>query len=106
MTDNLHEQFNLSDVAAGTYPVSTGHGSVGLRGGYYWIETLSTGTGTIDLKKLGPDGATYTARMTQITATAGQQTLYLPPGVYEIVIATFTANYVTIQRIPLAAEDQ
>ncbi len=79
-------------------------GPFNLRGGSYWIETLSTGTGTIDLKKLGPDGATYTARITQITATAGQQTISLPPGTYEWVVATFTANYLQITRIPTAVE--
>ena len=75
-----------------------------LRGGSYWIETKSTGSGSIDLKKLGPDGSTYTARITQITATAGQQTISLPPGTYEVVIATFTANYLEITRIPTAVE--
>lgn len=75
-----------------------------LRGGLYWIETLSTGTGTIDLKKIGPDGSTYTARITQITATAGQQSISLPPGTYEWVIATFTANNLEITRIPTAVE--
>lgn len=79
-------------------------GPFALRGGNYWIETLSTGAGTIDLKKLGPDGATYTARITQITATAGQQTISLPPGTYEWVVATFTANYLEITRIPTAVE--
>lgn len=86
---------------------NVGPGTIGpftLRGGSYWIETSSTGTGTIDLKKLGPDGSTYTARITQITATAGQQTISLPPGTYEWVIATFTANYLEITRIPTAVE--
>lgn len=87
-----------SNVAAGTI------GPFPLRGGSYWIETKSTGSGTIDLKKLGPDGTTYTARITQITATAGQQTISLPPGVYEWVVATFTANYLEITRIPTAVE--
>lgn len=94
---NGQDRTILSNKAAGTYPVT-------LRGGSYWIETASTGTGTIDLKKLGPDGSTYTARITQITATAGQQTISLPPGQYEVVIATFTANYVEITRIPTAVE--
>lgn len=75
-----------------------------LRGGSYWIETKSTGSGTIDLQKLGPDGSTYTARITQITATAGQQTISLPPGTYKWVIATFTANYLEITRIPTGVD--
>lgn len=75
-----------------------------LRGGSYWIETKSTGTGTIDLQRLGPDGTTWTARATQITATAGQQTLSLPPGSYRWVVATFTANFLEITRIPTATD--
>lgn len=87
-----------SNQAAGTL------GPFQLRGGSYWIETNSTGSGTIDLKRLGPDGTTYTARITQITATVGQQTISLPPGTYEWVVATFTANYLEITRIPTAVE--
>jgi hypothetical protein len=87
-----------SNVAAGTI------GPFTLRGGLYWIETKSTGTGTIDLKRLGPDGTTYTARITQIIATTGQQTISLPPGTYEWVVATFTANFLEISRVPTAVE--
>lgn len=95
---NKTDQVIYQNQAAGTI------GPFKLRGGSYWIETASTGTGTIDLKKLGPDGSTYTARITQITATAGQQTIALPPGTYEWVIDTFTANYLEITRIPTAVE--
>lgn len=95
---NKQEQVLFQNVAAGTSATFT------LRGGSYWIETKSTGTGTIDLQKLGPDGSTWTARITQITTTAGQQTISLPPGSYRYVIATFTANYVEITRIPTAVE--
>lgn len=95
---NLPEHLVQSNIAPGTTA------PFNLRGGLYWIETKSTGTGTIDLKRLGPDGTTYTARITQITATAGQQTISLPPGTYEWVVATFTANYLEITRIPTAVE--
>lgn len=88
------ETILYQNVAPGTI------GPFELRGGKYWIETKSTGTGTIDLKRRGPDGSTFTARITQITATAGQQTIDLPPGSYEWVVATFTANYLEITRIP------
>jgi hypothetical protein len=56
------------------------------------------------VKRLGPDGSTYTARITQITATVGQQSIALAPGSYEVVIATFTANYFECTRIPMAVE--
>lgn len=98
MQSNKTDRVVYSNQAAGTI------GPFTLRGGKYWIETGSTGTGTIDLKKLGPDGTTYTARITQITATAGQQTIELPPGTYQWVVATFTANYLEITRIPTAVE--
>lgn len=88
----------LSNAAAGT------SATFPLRGGSYWIETIATGAGTIDLKKLGPDGTTFTARITQITATAGQQTISLPPGTYEWVTTGFTAIYATAVRIPTAIE--
>ncbi len=72
-----------------------------LRGGRYSLLAKSTGAGTIDLKVLLPDGATWQAVATQITATAGYQTsLELPPGQYRFEIATFTANFLTICRIP------
>ena len=96
-TFNGQDRFTLSNVAAGTYPVT-------LRGGTYWIEFAGTGAGTVDLKKLAPDGVTYTARITQIVATAGQQTIALAPGQYEVVIAGFTANNIEISRIPTAIE--
>ena len=95
---NKTDRVVYSNQATGTT------GSFELRGGSYWIETKSTGTGTIDLQRLGPDGTTYTARITQITATAGQQTISLPPGTYRWVVATFTANYLEITRIPTAVE--
>ena len=60
---NTPDRVVFSNVAAAT------SAPFALRGGSYWIETKSTGAGTIDLQKLGPDGTTYTARITQITAT-------------------------------------
>jgi hypothetical protein len=70
-----------------------------LRGGKYAV--IFTGTGTVDIKRLALDGTTYQAcGVTQITATAGYQVLDLPPGQYEAIIATFTANYLSVVRIP------
>lgn len=87
--------YKLQNVAAATY------GPFPLQGGIYAWATKSTGSGTIDLKLILPDGTTALAVATQITATAGFQTsMYLPPGSYEIVIATFTANYVALTRVP------
>lgn len=72
-----------------------------LKGGTYTFDFTGTGAGTVDLKRLGPDGVTFIAcGLTQITATTGSQTLNLSPGQYEVIIATFTANFVTIARVP------
>jgi hypothetical protein len=87
--------YALSNVAAATY-------KFGLTGGIYAWGYKGTGSGTVDLRILGPDGSTYLAVATQITATTGwQSSLYLPPGQYEIVIATFSANYVAVTRVPI-----
>ena len=60
-----------------------------------------TGTGTVDMKQLAADGVTYIpCGLTQVTATTGFQIVEVPPGQYEVVIATFSANYVTLVRIP------
>jgi hypothetical protein len=66
--------------------------------------TLTANSGTIDLKRLGLDGATYTARATQIVLGAGQQTLSLPPGTYEWVIVGFPVSYLQCTRIPTASD--
>ena len=94
----MGESFQLKNVAAGTYKFSLGVGR-------YALSYASTGTGTVDLGILLPDGSTYkTGVATQITATTGFQTgLDLPPGSYEIVIASFTANYLALTQIPYRA---
>lgn len=71
-----------------------------LDGGTYAIMYLGTGAGTVDVKLVGPDGATTMAcGVTQITATAGFQIVDLPPGSYKGVITGFTANYLSIVRV-------
>lgn len=96
-TFNQAESFKLSNVAAGTYPFT-------LRGGFYWIEFNGTGAGTVDLQRVGPDGSTYTARITQIIATVGQQSIALAPGSYQVVIVGFTANNFEVTRLAMATD--
>ena len=98
MTWNQTERILFSNIGA----ITTAN--FNLRGGNYWIETLSTGSGTINLQRRNPDGATFIARITQITASPGQQTIILPGGVYRWVVSGFTANYLEIVRIPSAVE--
>lgn len=72
-----------------------------LRGGRYAIEFAGTGAGTVDVKTLGPDGVTFIpCGVTQITATTGYQVVELAPGQYQVIVAGFTANFVTIARVP------
>jgi hypothetical protein len=67
-------------------------------GGEYVIDSVATGTGTIDLQKLFPDGS-WVAVITQINAaTAKEQVVILAPGQYRVVSATFTNAYVSVAR--------
>lgn len=84
----------LAGIAAGT--TAAFH----LKGGKYAITYNGTGTGTVDLKIVSPDQATLIPCMTQITAVTGYAVVDLPDGLYKLVIATFTASFVSITRIP------
>ena len=70
-----------------------------LDGGQYAIDTVSTGTGSIGLQKLGADGATWIPVYTAVTTTSSFTTVNIPRGTYRMAIATFTANYISICRI-------
>lgn len=98
MTWNTQDRNVQSNIGVGTTT------AFDLRGGDYFVQSKSTGTGTIDLQRLGADGATWVAAITQITATAGLQRISLPPGSYRWVVATFTANYLEVIRIPVAVD--
>jgi hypothetical protein len=87
--------FSISNQGPGTY------GPYQVVGGQYQWTTKSTGAGTIDLKVLAGDGSTQVAAATQVVATTGYQgNIFLAPGQVYIVIATFTANYVNVCRVP------
>jgi len=85
-----------SNVAAGNY------GPFELKGGVYNLDYCCTGSGTILLDKLGPDGVTYIT--TSVTVTNGlantSNVVTLSPGQYRVTIATGTANYASITRSP------
>jgi hypothetical protein len=71
-----------------------------LRGGRYAIMGAATGAGTMGLQMLLPDGTSLIAAHTAFAATTGFVIAELPPGQYQFVIATFTAVFATICRIP------
>ena len=110
------DAFHWTNVAAGTlqYP-DDNHpqltGPLVLQGGIYEVEIDCTGTPALTVAKLGPDGVTWTNRY--ITPDAAQGTpaaslvasgasgkLVLPPGNYRVAVATSTANYVSLTRVP------
>lgn len=115
------EAYRWSNIAPGTLNtansttplVNGGTSGFLLDGGDYMVELLCTGTPAMTLRKLGPDNSTFeavaliadtaaftTAPTTPVVAAGIYRALKLPPGLYEIVIATSTANYVQLTRTP------
>lgn len=74
-------------------------------GGYYNAAVIATfGGGSVKLHLLGPDGSTYAEYDSTNTSfsAAGQHNVYLPQGTYKWVVATATAIYATLTRIPIS----
>jgi len=71
-----------------------------LIGGQYGISYVATwGGGSVTLQKLAADGSTYVTVMTAYAAN-GYATVYLPRGTYQFTVATASAIYLGIDRIP------
>jgi len=73
-----------------------------LQGGLYGANVVATfGGGSVKLQILAGDGSTYSSvsSATDFTA-AGYATVNLPPGQYRWTIATATAVYAVVTRIP------
>jgi len=89
------EAVKFSNIDASTSAFS-------LRGGRYAVAVVATfGGGSVKLQALGPDGSTYlsVASGSDFTA-AGFAVVDLPPGKYRLTIATATAVYASVVRIP------
>ena len=89
------ENQQFSNIAATTAAFS-------LLGGTYGIDVVATfGGGSVKLQKLAGDGSTYlsVSSATDFTA-AGYQTAQLAPGTYRLTIATASAIYASINRVP------
>jgi hypothetical protein len=71
-----------------------------LRGGKYAIASTATGAGTMGLQMVGPDGSTLVPVHAVFATTNGYAVVDLPPGQYKYFIATFTAVFAMIARIP------
>ena len=102
------ESYRQSNVAAGTY------GPFTLDGGSYQLALECTGTPAIALQQCMPNGSTFVAlfgRPNTATPTtwiasgiaSGVIITFdaLPPGTYQVVISTSTANFFALTRIPL-----
>jgi hypothetical protein len=87
------EALSFSNVAASPP-------AFGLKGGKYAIAAVATGAGTMGLSMVGPDGATLIPVHTAFAAVTGYAVVDLPPGRYQFVLATFTAVYASICRVP------
>lgn len=87
--------YNADNIAATT-------AAFPLAGGAYWFEVAATfGGGTVKLQKLGPDDVTWFDVGTTTTLTAaGGASVALPQGSYRVNIATATAVYASVVRIP------
>lgn len=83
-----------------TAPSAT-YGPYSLLGGQYFFTTTAAGT-SVALNYLQPDGSTYTAvgTSTTFTTSAGNASVYLPPGVYQVVVVTSSAIAFSLTRIP------
>lgn len=70
-----------------------------LKGGKYTFAVIGTGFGTVTLQMLGPDNSTWLSVSADIAANGGS-VLDLCPGQYRVAIATTTAVYASVTRIP------
>ena len=82
--------------------VTTTQGPFVLKGGKYLVQASATfGGGSVKLQRLSNDGSTYQSVGTSTDFTAnGVAAVDLAPGSYEFVVATATAVYAQIARIP------
>jgi hypothetical protein len=87
------DSVKFSNIAANT-------SAFPLLGGKYGVAATGTfGGGSIALQILLPDGSTWVPAFTAFAA-AGFSVIDLPPGQYRLAIATATAVYASVTRIP------
>jgi len=85
---------SFSNIAATTAAFS-------LTGGKYGASVVGTGFGTVKLQTLLADGSTWQSVSSGTDFAAnGYNTVDLPPGQYRFTIATATAVYAAVTRVP------
>lgn len=86
--------FSMSNASASS-------GQISLLGGMYQIMVLATfNAGHVTLMQLGPDGTTFLSVTDDFVANGGD-TIYLPSGIYQVIIAGATGVYLQLTRIQL-----
>jgi hypothetical protein len=82
--------------------IGTTQGPFTLNGGEYGVTAscASWGEGTVQLEVLGPDGSTWIAAATALSAN-GFQVIDLPPGAYQLALTNASAVYASISRVNL-----
>lgn len=99
-----------------TSATATNSGAFLLTGGNYHAAVIQTGSGTVELQRLGPDGTTWLPIMGQFNNAGAEADLklllwtaaaqnaakraYLGPGSYRWAVATSTNIFAEIVRIP------
>jgi hypothetical protein len=69
-------------------------------GGLYSFQATATwGGGNVQIQQLSGDGSTLVNIGTNLTAN-GQNTIYLPPGSFKLLVTTATAVYASLIRVP------
>jgi len=86
-----------------TYTGATGStvGPFNLLGGQYLFYGTAAGT-SVSLNMLCPDGSTYTPVQAE-TTSAYATVVNLPPGTYEIVVSSASAQQGGLVRVPYRA---
>jgi hypothetical protein len=92
---SVTESVKFSNIGAITTAAFT------LKGGKYAIVTKSTGAGTIDLTVMAADNTTFVKTITSIATVTGYAVIDLPPGQYRFEVATFTANFLSVNSVPI-----
>lgn len=80
--------------------VSASQSGIKLNGGTYGVTVTATwGGGSVDLKRLGPDGSTYVSVLSSTFTANAYQTVNIPPGSYQLTVTTATAVYADITSV-------
>ena len=88
-----HEAVKFENIAATTSAFTLNGGE------YVFTVTATFGGGSVGVEVLGGNGSSWLLVATALTA-AGFATYKLPPGQYRVVIATATAVYASLVRVP------